>query len=337
MNNKNMFIKIPNEYISPDSITHLNEKELFIYSILYMEKRLDGMVCTTMSVLSYFMNVRYSVQEVRNISSIKDSLNGLLEKGILKISSREQETLKLKSLRASDPIKISFIETNSKGHTQVTYDEIYKLNNMRDYYIFVAVKRWQNNKEGGVFNSDYNNFANILKVSRSTAIRSIEDALSRGVIYRNIGNYVINEQTIKQEKNQYKCTPFTSEEKTITTKKKDKEKYSPVSVYEELEGDFYYNDDALKESYNNWNRFEDECGEQFSPNSEEHLLVIEVENNTKLRKPTKMEARYMDKAKWRTKQMKKTNKGTEIWEKGRKEAEEEYSEKINNFNEDDIG
>jgi len=336
------FIKIENEFITEGNELHLNDKELYLYSLLYMDRRMDGTVMTTLSLLSSFMHIRYSSQDVRNVKALKDSLNGLLEKGTLTATNNDGEIIEAEKLKASDAIRVSFPEVESKGHVQIPYSKLEMCSSLQEYYIFTAVKRWENAKEDkqGIFKCDYDRFARILGVARSTAQRNIDEAVENGVIYRNTGDYIDNGNgsQMVQGLNEYKIIPFDNNQKSVMTKKKEnEEKYSDDDVYDDYENeDMYYGHGDIDDAYGQWSIFEDELtNEQLAPDSESHLMGLLVENNLKKRKPTKIEEKFMDKVKWRTGLMLKTTKGTEEWEKAHEEAKYHFENMLLGISDDE--
>lgn len=203
-------IKIQNEFISENSSYHLSEKELYLYSLLYMDKRLDRTVVTTLSAIHDIMHIKFSSQKDRNVKSLKEVFGELLKKNIITISFATGKIINLDILKASDTIRINFTDIAGKGHhTQVPYSVMKIGDNLTLYYIFVAVKRWENTKEA-VFKCDYERFARILGVARSTAQRSIDSAVEKKIIYRKTGVYLDrgDERQNLQDVNEYKCTPF---------------------------------------------------------------------------------------------------------------------------------
>lgn len=323
------FIMINNIFISEDSEYHFNDKELYLYSFLYMNKRLDGKVITTLSVIHDFMNIKFSNQKDRNIRSIKEVLENLHQKGILKVCNKDYLSIEdFTKLKASDSIELSFAQIESKGHVQIPYSLYHKCQSLQSYYIVVAVKRWENTERKS-FNCDLDRFSRILGVARSTAQRNIDKAIDEKLIYRNTGDYVDGE--LKQGINEYRCTPFTENEKSLMTKRKEYEsQFSSDDVLEECD----YDNTDLEDAYEWWNTFEEEDHrnggkKQYIPESDVQLLYIEVLENTKDRSPTRMEHKLIDKAEWRTNVIMNSNivDLIEEFEYERDEAQKKFIEK----------
>lgn len=295
------FIKIENDFITEGNELHMNDKEIYLYSILYMNKRIDGRQLTTLSLISSFMKSTFSVQEYRNVKYLKEALIGLIEKGLVAIYDKDYTSIEVKDIKSSDPLCINIININSNGHTQVRNDRFLEFRNPQEYYIYLAVKRWENTKEG-CFVCNYERFSDILKVSRSTATKNIELAIKNKVVYRNTGDFYKKEGRVQQYMNQYKCTPFNEDQKTMTTKVKDyKNRYSLDIVLDDA--DCPYDNEILEEYIVNWEMFDAPDGfgmtESYVPTDIDCEMYLDVVEQVKGRLPTRLEAKLIDKAEWR--------------------------------------
>lgn len=343
INNNNFFIKIPNQLITEGegNIFHLDSKELYVYSFLYINKRMDGNLIMSLSCMHDFIPIKISKQKDRNVKALKDVLSNLIEKGIVKIKSSNNEDADMSNVKSSDSLLFHFENLEEEGHGQIPYEIFYKIESLIEYYIYVAVKRWENlTKTQGIFTCSYDRFARILKVSTPTAIKSIEKSIKNGLIFKNVGAYKDKDE-VKDERlqdvNQYKTTPFLEYQKTNMTLKYEKDSdYSSEDVYLEAKGEMYYSHEDLEYCFNQWNLFEDELtGEQLHPPMEAHLIGLLVEHFLAKRNPTEMEEKVMDKIKWRTKLMLKTPKGEQLWEKEHLEAKYHFENIL--LEEQDIG
>lgn len=325
---EDLFFKIENELITEDNKYHLNDKELYVYSLLNMSKRLDGKIYLSISLLSDIMQIKFSKRNARNYKILKDVLSELHNKGLIKVVDVNGEIINIQEMSFSTSLCFLLNEIESDGHTQVPYHIFYELKDMISLYIYVAVKRWENTRGNkmGVFKCSYDRFANILKVTKSTAQKYIEEAIKNGLIFRNTGDFMDDSQEIKQEVNEYRCSPFKEFEKTVATKVREYNlQFSPDSVLDECG----YDNDDLQEFFALWNTFEERdmvTGgiKPYVPDSTAQLMYMEVLENVKSRKPTKMEKKFVDKAEWRIKIIYDSNNDflIEEYESERREAEE---------------
>lgn len=302
---EDLFFKVENDLITEDNKYHINDKELYIYSLLKMNERLDGKIYLSISLLSDIMQIKFSKRNVRNYKLIKDVLEELSNKEVIKIVSTEGELLSIQEASSSTSLCIVVNDIESDGHTQVPYHVFYQLQDIISLYIYIAVKRWENKRVGklGTFKCSYERFARILKVTRSTAQKYIEEAISNKLIFRNTGDFIDDENEIKQEVNEYRCTPFSEGEKSVTTKIREyNSQFSPDNVLSECD----YDNSDLQHFFEMWDTFEDRDvstggTKPYIPDSTAQLMYMEILENTKNRKPTKMEKKFIDKAEWRIK------------------------------------
>ncbi|UAT32236.1 hypothetical protein K7T73_08520 [Bacillus badius] len=192
-----MFIKVYNSFITIDSDKKLTINELSIYCYLYTLRTHEEVVLTSYDILSAD-NVFYKNQTT-NKKEIKKCIDSLKEKSIISVSEKNKL------------LEITFL-FKEKGHVQITYEKFRSFNKPRDLYIYTAVKKWE--KLGGAKYSN-NNWADLLLVTREHAIKVIEDACQRGIIYKKTGTYtesMINNRNQKlQERNIYSIKPFENE------------------------------------------------------------------------------------------------------------------------------
>jgi hypothetical protein len=196
-----MFIKIYNSFITINSKNKLTANELYIYCYLFTLRTYEDRVLTNYDILceenTFYKNKSDNKKEIRKcITSIM-----------------EKELIDLEEQNKSLSITFSFEE---EGHVQLPFDKFRSFTEPRDLYIYVAVRKWDNN--GGARYSN-NNWADLLDITREHAIKVIEDACKRGIIYKKIGTYTSNligsrNQKI-QEINTYSTMPFAGEKFSI--------------------------------------------------------------------------------------------------------------------------
>lgn len=338
-----MFIKIPNNLITDGKRKHMSDRELYLYSLLWMDKRLDGQVITSLTLQSKYMlectGVAFSKREQRNMQLIKEALISMSEKEIISIKDLRLDSIEPSDVKNSDVIIIEFKRDNTKGHAQIPHEIFYKCKTTYDLYIYTAVKRWENSEANkkGVLLCDYERFARIIGVSRATAYKHIESAIERELIYRNTGDYINDKDEIRQEQNEYRCTPFSESEKSLMTKKKAKEARKNRTSHDNVLEDCDYGVGDLEDAIYWWSAFKEldtRTGEEvnYIPDSEAQLIHMEVIENTRDRYPTKAEYKLIDTANWRTKIIMNSNNERLMneFEYQKEIAQEKLSSKLSN-------
>lgn len=293
MANQEHFVKIENELITEGHEFHLTDKELYLFSVLYADKRIDETVRTNIAIIADCSKVRFAERDARNNKAIKDTLYSLKEKSIINFCLSNGEIPD--DIRASDTLIVTFNPIKSKGFTKVPFEKLESIVNLTDYYIYVAVKRWDG---AGVFRCSFERWARILSVKSSTAQKWISEAIKKEVIYCDSGDRINGE--IKQEQNLYKVTPFLKGEKSNMTKKKESEQANEA-FHKDKEYSTNYDDDDLKNAIYIFSNFTDDNGNNIFPNEDDYVLLMEVEDNTEDREPTELEAKLLKKANWRIK------------------------------------
>lgn len=218
-------IKLYNVFSDEKSPYHTTIEELYLYSILNGIGNQDGtwtnIDCIEQSYLQ--TGIKFSKRSKEAKPKINKLLNQLKTKHIIDYENKNMEN--------SDLLIINFInDFGNSGYEIIPIDKFYTIHDMTDWYIYFTVKRFDKlkdkiNHELG-FHCSYDRWAKILGCTRKTAIKKIDHALDQKIIYINIGNY--DSTYTKQDINTYRTTPFTEEEKTIQTKKKEDKKQQKI-------------------------------------------------------------------------------------------------------------
>ncbi|MBY6274167.1 MAG: hypothetical protein CW346_18560, partial [Bacillaceae bacterium] len=150
---------------------------------------------TSVDLIHQTLNISFSNKESSNKKIIMNCLLNLKQKGII--------SFKADQFKNNTALYITFNEIEAKGYEGISYEKFRSFKNATDCYIYFCVARYQ--KLNG-FEASYNEWANVLGVSRKTAIEIIENVCKRGIIYKEIGGYTdeeIRSNQKKQEKNRY--------------------------------------------------------------------------------------------------------------------------------------
>lgn len=190
-----MFIKCYNSFADYSSQYKLTQDEFYIYCYLYTNRTYEEYVLTSVDLIHQTLNIFFSNKESSNKKIIMNCLLNLKQKGIISFEADQ--------FKNNTALYITFREIEAKGFEGISYEKFRSFKNATDCYIYFCVARYQ--KLNG-FEASYNEWANVLDVSRKTAIEIIENVCKRGIIYKKIGEYTdeeIRSNQKKQEKNRY--------------------------------------------------------------------------------------------------------------------------------------
>lgn len=308
------FIKIKNSLITEDSNCHLVEKELYLYSMLVKDMNIDREIKTTISLLNEFSNVKFASRSDNAVRLISKTLFSLNQKGLIILVNEDGEIPK--SLKGNDSIRISIIETEEIGHTQVNFSQFEVFTTMSDYYIYCAVARW-NNK---IAKYSLDRWASILQCSRNSAIAKIEEAIKKGIIYKNIGDYKKGEGTqMKQEINLYSLEPFENEQKTNITKKEEITKANVKFREEHIYDIDISNQGLLNDKTFIFNTYKDKNGTSIFPDADDYLFYIKVKSglSDRYEPATTLEQNFLEVAEKRIEHLKGNSKYKELFEEAK--------------------
>lgn len=313
------FILFPNYLIEEDMETKLTANELYLYTVLYMEKSITNEVKTTVSLLSDMSMIKFYRKKDKNIKEISDCLLSLKNKGIIQMINFDGEELSI--FKSNESIRISFVNYDYKGYTQVKHSTLNKFDNSLDFLIFINIAKWHHK---GSFDCSYARWARILNCTPKTAISRIEKAVENQIIYRNKGNY-INDKEVKQkiqDINSYRVTPFEPDEKTIQTLKYE-ESVANINFRKHIPKDETFDVGKLfnKKEYSEtladtvaiFSTYEDEQGYNIYPNEDDYFIYIQTKASLEFRKPTKQEEKFMQIATTRIKQLENNSEFVDSW------------------------
>ena len=210
-----LFMMIYDKTITNGETFHLNEQELYLYGLLRRKQNLEGYTETSIAFLEMTSQVKFTSSPQRTHKQIKEILLSMKNKGVIRINAIEEQK---ENYKPNDYLRIDFASLVS-GYTKVPYSKFDNFKFMSDFYIYVAVTRW----ESGVFSSSYGRWANILQISDRHAIEKVKGAIERKVIYKNIGDYT--ESKIGGQKtqkvNSYSAKRFSKEVQSNISKAQD--------------------------------------------------------------------------------------------------------------------
>lgn len=291
---------------------HMNEKELYLYSIIRRYEDREHSYLTSIRILNNATQLTFAKREDHAVKIIKETLESLYNKGILNVVSPEGELINIKSLKANDLIYIVIKIGNTKGHVQIPYEQLKQFESMSDYYIYCAVRRWDNN---GGFGCSYRRWSEVLSCSETKAKSLIKQAVEKNLIYKNIGDYGDSEKEQKiQQINVYKTYPFNEAEKSNMTKTIENELASK-KFKEELEFD-----DVIQDTITIFKSSVDEEGNSIFPDQHDYVIYLEVKEDIRHKEATKQELELIKVAEKRISILEKYPKFHKIYSA----AEEEF-------------
>jgi len=194
-------IRIVNDFIEGN--LELTVEELYVFSHLYtlrtFEEEVISHIDTLNKVIKLSSSARYNKEKIRY------ALTTLQEYGIINLKEENKSLF------------ITFNEI-SGGYTFVPYDKVRELSPI-EFFIYVAVAKWENPKKGTKAKYSYSKWAELLDCDERTAVKYVNSAIEKGVIFKSVGSYnkknSVKRKTktyIMQEVNTYSIVPFTKPE-----------------------------------------------------------------------------------------------------------------------------
>ncbi|MCJ7841766.1 hypothetical protein MUB24_12825 [Lederbergia sp. NSJ-179] len=302
------YIMISDRLITEDNEFHLNEKELYLYSLLKRKMNYEELTETSMSFLNLTSPINFGSNPTRANETIKRTLLDLINRGLIRVMNPDGEIIN--DFKPSDLLIIQFAESDIKGHTEIPFSKFNNFQSMTDYYIYVATARWFNSGDGS-FNCSYSRWAKLLGVSESTAKEKIKDAVKKKVIYKNIGDYIEDEK--KQRINSYRITPYKGEEKSFMTKREESGVNNPNGKFHSQ-----FHEKDLQDVTTIFSTFKDSNGNNVFPIAEDYAFYMEVKKDIEHRQPSELENKLILAAEKRINILKKANtsKFQVEWRKG---------------------
>jgi hypothetical protein len=219
------FIRAYNSFSDNESEFYINDEEFYIYSLLFTNQMMDGSIRTNIDILHKLSWVKFIQDETKNKKKILNLISSLIRKNILivenefdKFKNNTMLEFSINNIEMSndgiDEDKRITDETSFKNFTKIPYGKFLEFKSVKDLYIYYVVSRWSKG-----FKCSYENWAEILGYKhQESAIKIIDDAVKRGIVFKNIGDY---ESRTKQSANLYKISPFKDEVKSKQTKVKE--------------------------------------------------------------------------------------------------------------------
>lgn len=228
-----MFIKLYNVFGEESSKYHLTVDELYLYSLLRRLLNYKSETLITVDVLDQYTRkyskIQFHSRQREGRQIIRRLLSSLLEKEVIKVDETITNT-------SNQLLKVTLVEDltdgNIKGHEQIGYDYFDNVTDMTYFYIYFVVARFSSINDK-VFNCSYERWADILGLSRNTAINYVDGAIENEVIYVNVGDYtdeMCRDSQKRRTSNQYSIVPFTEEEKSSMQRKEEKKEDLDLEV-----------------------------------------------------------------------------------------------------------
>lgn len=326
------FILFPNYLLEEDIETNLSADELYLYAVLFMDKSITNEIKTSVSIISDFSRIKFYSKKEKNLKTISEKLKCLKDKGIIEILNSDGEILE--SFKSNESIRIIFLEYSYKGYTSIKQETMDRFDNTSELLIFLNVYKWHRK---GSFDCSYARWARILDCTPYTAIRRINKTIEKKLIYKNIGNYMDNENDSQkiQQINSYKVVPFNEDEKTLQTKKHE-ESVANINFRKHIPYDKTFDVKKMynKKEYNEiiedaielFETYVDSEGYNIFPNEDDYSLFIQIKASLEFRKPSKQEEKFMNIAAKRIKQLENNSEFIDLWNI----AELRFIEMVNN-------
>lgn len=181
------FIKIYNRFTNAEDEKKLTPDELFVYSVMSMEKNSNDVLNTSLDVLKHLVRVGRNKRVLSNKKDIIKCVNSLEEKHVIKVDRVNKEM-----------IEVKFCDLDG-GYEKLYTRELQRIRNSRELSIYVAIKKWRGQKNGAIYS--YEQWSKILSVSRVSAIKLINQAVEDEMIVKigtayssetGANNYLIN-------------------------------------------------------------------------------------------------------------------------------------------------
>lgn len=219
-----LFIKGYRSFANPKSKLHINAELFYLYSLLSLNERRNGLIRLNISHIEKELPILYKKSEKDNRNEIANQLTILKELEIITFEHTLEEILKNEIFNIC--INHYLLEDKKfdeyySGFQKIHPIAFYKIKRIPDLFIHFIVRRFDDYEEG--FKCSYTYWQDLLQCSLSTAKRQVKNALDNKVIYANVGNYETGSRN-KQQVNRYRTYEFTQEEKTNRTIYKEKGK-----------------------------------------------------------------------------------------------------------------
>lgn len=223
---KGNFIRAYNDFSLVGNRFYLTDEEFYLYCTLFINKMVDESIITNIDMINQLLKIPFSKTKQRNIKKTKELLASLINKNIfiphnnfdvdgLKNNTLLEFTINDKELSGNIDEEKVF-----KNFAKVPYLKFTDFEYIKDAYIYYIVARWEKGAKYPI-----NQWSKMLNLCEKQATTIINDAVDRGIIFKNIGDYIGNENGGQkhQESNTYFTSLIPESKKTAQTKKVDAE------------------------------------------------------------------------------------------------------------------
>lgn len=181
------YVKIFNQLTNAGSDKFLTPNELWVYTMTTIEKNQDNEFKTSLDVLKYLIRLGRNKKLISNKKEIEKCIRSMVDKKVIDVEIINKNL-----------VSITFLELEG-GYERLYIKEFERMCNERELSIYMAIKKWKEKRNGAIYS--YDQWAEILNVSRVSAISIIEQAVKDKLILKvgtayssetGANNYFIN-------------------------------------------------------------------------------------------------------------------------------------------------
>lgn len=221
--NSSIYAKIDRQFLQKDGDMFLTEYELYIFTILALNERKDGVSRLNFYLIEKMLAEKLGRTHSEQNNKIIELLNGLKNKKIIDISHFP----KAKNHHEFFYTRINYDgyqkskEEGWHGFEPIYWSEFMKCKKISHFYLYCIIKLNQGTGMG--FKCTFQKWSEISNIPLSTVKRYLNQMIDKNIIFTNRGDYLNNSRT-KQDVNVYRTYEFTEDEKTTRSKQYEKEK-----------------------------------------------------------------------------------------------------------------
>lgn len=216
------FIRAYNNFSDVGNEFHLTYEEFYLYCTLFTKRMMDESIITNIDMINQYLKIPLGSSHQRNIKKIKVVLKSLINKrvfisrGNIDMNELKNNTIIVVTINDEELCGKSVGAKGFKNFAQIPFLKFAEFENARDAYIYYVVARWGTGAKYPI-----SRWAEILNISEKQASTIIKQTIERGIIFKNIGNYIENENggQKQQEPNTYYINAIPQAQKTAQTKK----------------------------------------------------------------------------------------------------------------------
>ncbi|QKE71862.1 hypothetical protein HPK19_03165 [Arthrobacter citreus] len=225
--NGELFVRGYNSFSNTKSKFHLDENEFYIYSILFTRQyffgTMHGSIETSIDMINQYSPIKFIQNDTKNRSKIKSIVQSLINKKVFilhnNIEDLKNHTLLFLTINDEELKNDGVVEDKQNtdedkfiNFTKIPFSKLITFTSTRDLYVYYVVSKFSE------FKYSYESWANLFGVKIRSAIAIVDDAVSRGIVYKKVGNYtetVVGNQK-QQDLNTYSIHPFKQQENIQT-------------------------------------------------------------------------------------------------------------------------